>query len=83
MPDKAVTNDGHAILFTEVYQGVCRCKVIPVFLRMDDLAFHAVLRDDRVEVMFGNGNGSSVFAGDLPLVQRRTDEKFIAEGCFQ
>ena len=31
----------------------------------------------------GNGNGSSVFAGDLPLVQRRTDEKFIAEGCFQ
>ena len=50
---------------------------------MDDLALHAVLRDDRVEVMFGNGNGSSVFAGDLPLVQRRTDEKFIAEGCFQ
>ena len=83
MPDEAMTDNGHAVLFTIFYYGIGSTEIISAFFWVNIYAFHAVFCNDRVEVLFYEPCCRTVFTGYLPGVQCYANKELVTERLFQ
>ena len=79
MPYEAVADDEHVVRLTELHELVCKLKVVDVLLRMYLLVLHAVLCNDRVEVLLHEFYSCGVDACDLPSVEGSSDVELAFE----
>ena len=83
MPYEAVADDFHVVLHTEFYELVGELEVPYAFCWMDLFVLHAVLCNDRVEVLCQGLDSDGVKTADLPFVDSCTDGEVVLECVLQ
>src|SRR5690554_1911704 len=83
MPDKGMPVDLHSVLLSECYKFIRQCKIISIFFRMNPFAFHAILRNNSIELFFDQSYLFFIFSFNLAFVKCRTYIKFTGIGILQ
>ena len=78
-----MSDDGHSVLFTKLYEFVCQGKVVAVFFGMNYFALHAVFCHDGVEVALHDADCAGVAPCRLFGVEGDTNKEFITDNIFQ